>query len=141
MLRPANADERCAYVEHVAESFLHDYAEKRRFPNCVVTQLSMLNCFMFQLPATALQIDSDLIIDIIVEFGVSEAVQGSLAANVWAKPSGGVNIAFLMPLILPSKRDESHERQMERIFSALSGHELFYTCLFDFVSKQLKHEV
>ena len=97
----------------------------------------MLNCFAFKLPATAVQIDSDMVVELLVEYGENAADQDDLTANVWARPENGMTNAFLMTVHLPAKQDEPLHEQMNRVFSALSGNRTFTTALRGFIQEQL----
>lgn len=137
-VRSARKAEVHEFVSRVAELIHSRYAQDPRFPNLVETQISTLNCFAFTLPATALQIDSGMMTEIIVHYGQSSTRQDELTANVWAKRDNGVTIDFLMPLHLPAKEDEPPQEQVGRIFAALNMNGTFKTRLFDFISKQLE---
>ena len=78
----------------MAELIREECVEKPRFPNLVETEISMLNSFSFRLPATALQIDSQMIVDAIEEYGQSADDENGLTGNVWARPEGGRTPAF-----------------------------------------------
>ena len=138
MVRSANAVEQSEFVSQVAGLIRDGREAEARFPNLVETQISTLNCFAFTLPATALQIDSGMMTEIIVHYGQSSTRQDELTANVWAKRDDGVTIDFLMPLHLPAKEDEPSQEQVGRIFAALNMNDTFKTRLFDFISKQLE---
>ena len=77
------------FAQRMAELVREERAEAPRFPNLVETEISMLNTFSFRLPATALQIDSRMIVDIIVEYGQSADDENGLTGNVWARREGG----------------------------------------------------
>lgn len=137
MIRSANAAEQHEFASRMAERIRTEYAEEGRFPNMVETEISMLNSFMFKLPATALQIDSSMIVDVIVEYGENSANRDELIGNVWARQAGGVTTCFLLPIRLPIHPDEPPKDQINRIFAALNENKAFKTKLFDFVSGQL----
>lgn len=111
-----------------------------RFPNMVETEISMLDTFAFKLPATALQIDSDMMVDVIVNYGESCADREELIANVWAKRADGVTVCFLMPVRLPARENERKKGQINRIFAALNENETFKAKLFEFVAEQLEDQ-
>lgn len=137
-VRSASKAEIYEFISRIAELVHSRYTGDPRFPNLVETEISTLNCFTFTLPATALQIDSDMMTEIIVNYGRNSAVQSELTANVWAKRNNGVTVDFLMPLHLPAKEGEPLREQVRRIFSALSMNDTFKAQLYDFISKQLK---
>lgn len=139
-VRSANDVEQGEFTSRVAGLIRDEFSGEPRFPNYVETEISRLNTFAFKLPATALQIDSDMVIDILVEYGESAASRDELLANVWAKQVDGVTIRFLMPLRLPGRPDETHREQVSRIFGALNDNGAFKAKLFDFALRQLmKH--
>ena len=137
MVRSANAVEQSEFVSQVAELLRDGREPEPRFPNLVETEISMLNSFAFRLPATALQIDSEMMVEVTVEYGENSADRGELGANIWAKQADGVISRFLMPIHLPAKQDESHREQVKRIFAALNENERFKMRLYDFVAAQL----
>ena len=137
MIRSANAVEQHEFASRMAKRIQTEYAEEARFPNMVETEISMLNSFMFKLPATALQIDSSMIVDVVVEYGENSANRDELIGNVWARQAGGVTTCFLMPIRLPLRQDEPPKDKINRIFEALNENTTFKTKLFDFVSEQL----
>lgn len=137
-VRSASKAEVYEFISRIAQLIHGRYAQDPRFPNLVETEISTLNCFAFTLPATALQIDSDMMTEIIVNYGQSSADQDKLTANVWAKRDNGVTVDFLMSLHLPAKEDEPPNEQVGRIFAALNMNDSFKTRLFDFMTKQLE---
>lgn len=138
MIRPANAVEQSEFVSQVAELIREGREQEPRFPNLVETEISMLNSFAFKLPATALQIDSGMMVEVLVEYGESSADRQELIANVWARQVRGGTSRFLMPVRLPAKNDESRRDQVNRVFAALNENGAFKVKLYDFVSAQLQ---
>lgn len=138
MVRSANSVEQHEFASHVAELIRGNCKQQPRFPNLVETELSLLNCFAFKLPATALQIDSDMVVEITVDFGENAADRNDLTANVWARDIGGVAIGFLMSVHLPARQGEQPLEQMSRIFASLSENERFKVKLFDYITKRLE---
>lgn len=136
-IRSANHTEQHRFVARVAEQILTEYSEAPRFPHLVEIGISMLNCFTFQLPVTALQIDSPMVVDIIVNYGESFANSNELTANVWAQEADGLTVRFLMPIHIPAKKNEPPKEQVSRIFAALNGNGTFKSRLFDFVTRQI----
>ncbi len=137
-IRPANLVERDEFAARVAAFIQDEYCEDPRFPNYVETEISMLKTFAFKLPATALQIDSGMVVDILVEFGESAADRSKLMANVWARENDGLTIRFLMPIQLPAIPDEPAKDQVNRIFAALNQNDTFKSKLYHFVAHQLE---
>lgn len=137
-VRSASKAEIYQFISRIAELVHGRYAQDPRFPNLVETEISTLNCFAFTLPATALQIDSGMMTEIIVNYGLSSTDQSELTANVWAKRDDGVTVDFLMPLHLPAKENEPPREQVGRIFAALNMNDSFKTRLYDFISRQLE---
>ena len=118
-----------------------DVVLKQRFdliPNLVETEISMINSFAFKLPATALQIDSGMMVDVLVEYGENSADRNELIANVWARLVGGRTLYFLMPVRLPVREDEPRRDQVNRIFAALNENGTFKVKLYDFVAALLQ---
>lgn len=138
MIRPANAVEQSEFVSQVAELIREGREQEPRFPNLVETEISMVNSFAFKLPATALQIDSGMMVEVLVEYGESSADRQELIANVWARQVRGGTSRFLMPVRLPAKKDESRRDQVNRVFAALNENGAFKVKLYDFVSAQLQ---
>ena len=137
MVRSANAVEQREFASRMAERIRTEYAEEPRYPNLVETEISMVNSFTFKLPATALQIDSSMIVDVLVEYGENSANREELIGNVWARKAGGVTMRFLLPIHLPAQQGEPPKDMINRIFAALNENKTFKTKLFDFVSGQL----
>ncbi len=137
-VRSASKAEIYKFISHIAELVHSRYTSDPRFPNLVETEISTLSCFAFTLPATALQIDSGMMTEIIVNYGRNSADHSDLTANVWAKRDDGVTIDFLMPLHLPAKEGEPPKEQVERIFAALNMNDTFKARLLEFFSKQLE---
>lgn len=135
-VRPADEAEQKEFDQRMAELIREECAEAPRFPNLVETEISMLNSFSFRLPATALQIDSRMIVDVIVEYGESSADRDELVGNVWARQEGGRTTSFLMSVHLPAKADEAPREQVNRVFEALSGNGEFNARLVDFIAQQ-----
>lgn len=137
MVRSANAVEQHKFASRMAELIRCVRSEEPRFPNLVETEISMLDVFTFKLPATALQIDSEMMVDVIVNYGESSADRGELIANVWAKRADGVTVCFLMPIHLPARPGETPKERINRIFATLNENGTFKVKLFDFVAEQL----
>lgn len=137
-VRPANEEEQKEFAQRMAELVREERAEAPRFPNLVETEISMLNTFSFRLPATALQIDSRMIVDIIVEYGQSADDENGLTGNVWARREGGRTTTFLMSVHLPAKEGEVPQEQVNRVFGALSGNGEFNEKLVNFVKCQME---
>ena len=137
MVRSANAVEQSEFTSRMVELLRSGYAEKPRYPNMVETEISMLSSFAFKLPATALQIDSGMMVEVMVEYGENSADRDELIANIWAKQVDGVTLRFLMPVRLPAKEDEPQREQVKRIFAALNENGRFKTKLYDFVAAQI----
>lgn len=55
------------------------------FPDFVETDLNLINALTFHLPATAVGIDSDIIMEIVVEYGEGPVDTGNLVANAWSQ--------------------------------------------------------
>ena len=138
MVRSANAVEQGEFVSQVAELIRDKQQQEPRFPNMVETEISMLNSFAFKLPATALQIDSGMMVDVLVEYGENSADRNELIANVWARLVGGRTLYFLMPVRLPVREDEPRRDQVNRIFAALNENGTFKVKLYDFVAALLQ---
>lgn len=140
-VRPANEAEQAEFAQRMAELVREERAEAPRFPNLVETEISMLNTFSFRLPATALQIDSRMIMDIIVEYGQSADDENGLTGNVWARREGGRTTTFLMSVHLPAKEGEVPQEQVNRVFGALNDNGEFNGKLFHFITEQITHEI
>lgn len=136
-VRPADEDEQKEFEQRMAELTESERSEAPRFPNEMDTELCMLSSFSFRLPATALQINSPMIVDVIVEYGENPADRSELAGNAWVRLEGGLTTSFLMAVHLPAKQNESQEEQVNRIFGALNDNNEFKALLFRFVKEQL----
>lgn len=140
-VRPANEAEQEEFSARMAELIREECAEAPRFPNLVETEISMFSTFAFRLPATALRIDSKMIVDIAVEYGESSTDGNELIGNVWARQEGGTTSSFLMAVHLPIKQGEAPKEQVDRIFAALNGSNSFKRKLSDFVTRQMERGV
>lgn len=139
-VRPANEEEQKEFAQRMAELSESEHLERPRIPDFEDTEFSMFNSFSFRVPATALRIDSRMIVDIAVEYGENPANRSELVGNVWARQEGGMTSSFLMPVHLPAKPDEAPKEQVNRVFGALNDNSEFHTKLLDFIAAQLKHE-
>ena len=134
-VRPANEEEQAEFAQRMAELSRSEHSEQPRIPDIEDTEFSMFSSFSFRLPATALQIDSGMIVDIAVEYGENPS---ELVGNAWVRQEGGRSAAFLMSVHLPVKPDETPKEQVNRIFASLNGDDAFRTKLFDFIVQQPK---
>lgn len=100
----------------------------------------MLSSFSFRLPATALQFNSTMIMDILVEYGESSADRDELAGNVWVREEGGRTVTYLMSVHMPAGDAKTPKEQVNRIFGALNDNDEFKTLLFHFVKEQLEKD-
>lgn len=140
-VRPADEAEQEEFDQRMAELIREECAEAPRFPNLVETEISMLNSFSFRLPATALQIDSRMIVDVIVEYGESSTDRDELVGNVWARQEGGKTTSFLMSVHLPAQKDEAPREKAGRVFESLGGNREFNARLSNFIAEQLARDV
>lgn len=134
MVRPANEAEQEEFAARMAELVQSERSEAPRIPDMEDAEISMLSSFSFRLPATALQINSSIIVDAIVEYGENPADRTELAGNVWARQEGGITTSFLMSVHLPAKQDEAPKAQVDRIFASLIESNIFKEKLTDFIS-------
>ena len=139
-VRPANESEQEEFSERMAELSRSEHSEAPRTPDIEDAEISMFSSFSFRLPATALQINSGMIIDVIVEYGENPADRTELAGNVWARQEGGLTTNFLMSVHLPAKQGETSKEQVNRVFAALNDNDSFKVKLFDFVTGQMAHD-
>lgn len=137
MVRPASEDEQEEFATRMAELTRSERSEAPRIPEIEDAEISMLSSFSFRLPATALKINSGMILDVIVEYGENPADRTELAGNVWARQEGGITSSYLMSVHLPVKRGESPKAQVNRIFASLNESGTFRVKLAGFVSEQL----
>lgn len=140
-VRPADEDEQKEFEHRMAELSESECSEAPRFPNEVDTEISMLSSFSFRLPATALQIDSPMIVDVLVEYGENSADRDELAGNVWVRQEGGLTVSYLMSVHMPAGDAKTPKEQVNRIFSALNENDEFKALLFHFVKEQLGQEI
>lgn len=139
-VRPANESEQEEFAERMAELSRSEHSEAPRIPDIGDAEISMFSSFSFRLPATALQINSGMIIDVIVEYGENPADRDELAGNVWARQEGGLTTNFLMSVHLPAKQGETSKEQVNRVFASLNDNDSFKVKLFDFVTGQMAHD-
>ncbi len=137
MVRLADEAEQEEFAARMAELSRSERSEAPRIPDLEDAEISMLSSFSFRLPATALQINSSMIADVVVEYGENPADRTELAGNVWARQEGSVTGSFLMSIHLPTKRGETPKEQVYRIFASLNENSVFKAKLRDFVKDQL----
>ena len=89
----------------------------------------------------SLQIDSRMIVDVIVEYGESSTDRDELVGNVWARQEGGKTTSFLMSVHLPAQKDEAPREQAGRVFESLGGNREFNARLSNFIAEQLARDV
>lgn len=130
-VRPANEVEQEEFTARLSGTQENEFSAP--FPDVVETNIEEIDCFKFKLPATALQIDSRMIMEIVVEHGISPNDQNTVIANVWARPVGGVLSGFLMPLQMPAIPNEPVMERAERITAELNESELFMEQLHKFI--------
>ena len=140
-VRPANEEEQAEFAQRMAELSRSEHSEQPRIPDIEDTEFSMFSSFSFRLPATALQIDSSMIVDIAVEYGENPANRGELVGNAWVRQEGGRSAAFLMSVHLPVKPDETPKEQVNRFFAVLNDSDFFKRTLSDFVTRQMECDV
>ena len=104
-----------------------------KFPDFVETDLNIINALSFRLPATAVGIDSNKIMEIVVEYGENPTNTSDLIANAWAREVGAVISGFIASVHLPVPKDE-------RILAALNESETFQEQLSEFVALLQKSE-
>lgn len=137
LVRPANEEEQEEFAARMAELTLSERSEAPRIPELWDAEISMLSSFSFRLPASALNINSGLIADIVVEYGENPADRTELAGNVWARQEGGMTSSFLMSVHLPVKQGELPKEQVDRIFASLNSNSTFRAKLSAFFREQL----
>ena len=136
-VRPANEEEQEEFATRMAELSRSEHSEAPRIPDIEDAEISMLSSFSFRLPATALQINSGMIVDVVVEYGENPADRTELAGNAWARQEGGMTSSFLMSVHLPAKQNEPPKEQVDRIFASLNESGTFRAKLTDFISEQI----
>ena len=95
--------------------------------------LEETNAFKFQMPVSALQIDSHQIIEIVVEHGVSSWDPGMIVANAWAKLVGAKFSGTVITIQVPLKQNGPSDKRMRRIFEALMENGSFFENLRAFM--------
>ncbi len=140
-VRPANEEEQKEFAQRMAELSESEHLERPRIPNLEDAEISMFSSFSFRVPATALQIHSQMIVDIAVEYGENPANHSELVGNVWVRQEGGRSAAFLMSVHLPAKEGETPKEQASRVFEALSDNGEFNGKLADFITEQITHVI
>ena len=136
MVRPASEAEQEEFAARMAELTQSERSEAPRIPELWDAEISILSFFSFRLPATALQISSSMIVDVVVEYGENPADRTELAGNIWVRQEGGTTGSFLMPIHLPAKSGELPKEQVNRIFVSLNEDNIFKAKLHDFVAEQ-----
>lgn len=136
LVRSANEEEQEEFAQRMAELSRSEHSEAPRIPDIEDTEISMLNSFSFRMPATALRINSTMIVDVVVEYGENPADRTELAGNAWARQEGGTTSSFLMAVHLPARQGEAPKEQVDRVFAALNGNEKFKMKLADFIMAQ-----
>lgn len=131
-VRPANEVEQKEFSARLSGQMEDDPSTP--FPDIVETSIDQIDCFVFKLPVTALQIDSGMIMEIVVEHGINPANQDIITANVWARPVGGVLSGFLLPVHVQFIPNEPLLERAERITAALNESDLFLEQLQKFVT-------
>lgn len=137
MVRPADEFEQEEFAARMAELIQSERSEAPRIPDIEDAEISMLSSFAFRLPATALQINSSMIVDVVVEYGEDPADRTELAGNVWARQEGGVTGCFLMSVHLPATQREAPKEQVDRIFASLNENNTFRERLISFITEHL----
>ena len=79
MVRPADESEQEEFATRMAELTQSERSEAPRIPELWDAEISILSSFSFRLPATALQISSSMIVDVVVEYGENPADRTELA--------------------------------------------------------------
>ena len=131
-VRPANEAEQKEFSSYQTES---------HFPDLVETEIEVVDCFRFKLPATAMGINSNKIIEIVVEHGMSARKNNVITANIWARPVGGVLSGFLLPIEVPAKQNESVLERSERIVTAINSSDQFMEQLCKFITMLINRGV
>ena len=134
-VRPANEAEREEFAARLSGRSGEKSADP--FPDIVETNIEEIDCFKFNLPATSVQIDSRMLLEIVVEHGLSRADQSVVIANVWARPAGGVLSGFLLPIQIPAIPNEPVLERAERIVAALNESALFLDQLYKFITMMI----
>ena len=131
-VRPANEVEQEEFAARLSGAQGNESSAP--FPDVVETDIEGIDCFKFKLPATALQIDSRMILEIVVEHGINPNDQDTVVANIWARSVGGVLSGFLMPLQMPAIPNEPVMDRAGRITAELNESGLFMEQLHKFIS-------
>ena len=100
-------------------------------PDFCETRINRINYFSFLLPATALGIDSDLIIEISVDYGDSQD-KTKVTANSWAREKSSLIKGFITTVHVSPGDNED-----ERIFNKLNASQEFKATLVDFIQMLL----
>lgn len=140
LVRPANAVEQEEFSARAAESAWSEFPSDFQPPDLTNAVLEEMNTFKFQMPVSDLGIDSHLQIEIVMEHGVDAADPEMILANAWVKLVGASFSKMLLTLQLPLKPNEPPAKRMRRIFEALTGTDLFFETLRNFVILLMEHE-
>lgn len=97
-------------------------------PHFFETEIKLISYFTFLLTASALGMESDMVIEISVDYGAAQSGD-QIIANAWAREQNGVIKGFIYTVhVAPGKNEQ------ERIFEALNNCEAFLSNLTQFVA-------
>lgn len=122
-VRPADVDEQADYVRRMVR--VDEDSGASPFPDLVELNIEVIDYFRFRLPATAFEVDSERIIEVLVEHGISARDKNIVQANVWTRLPGGEFADFLMAVNVPAVVPEAPQDRAGRIVAALNDSELF----------------
>lgn len=97
-------------------------------PHYFETEINSISYFTFVLTAAAVGVESDIILEISVDYGVS-LDRSQVTANAWARKQGGTVKFFIQTVHVPLGDEEP-----ERILAALNGNDGFLSALAQLIA-------
>lgn len=106
-------------------------------PDYCQTNIYHVHYFTTLLPATAFGIEDDLLIELCVDYGISEE-KGCLVANVWAHPYRAPIKHLIYSLEIPEETAVNEDTDI-RIFDALNNSEAFDEIMRSYILEAMEH--
>lgn len=103
-------------------------------PDWCITEIRLIDYFVFDLPVSAFGYRDTMVIQICVEY--CEKDDGMCAANVWACQKGAKSKHFIYQISLPVS-----DPMELKIFEALNQSDEFEDVLCDYIEEAAKHRI
>lgn len=104
-----------------------------QMPDFCNTSIHSARCFSFRLPVTAFGFHDPMIIEISVDYFLSDD-ETLYYANVWARQDHGRTKGFILPMTVPATDNPEID-----IFEALNENEQFESIIKNFINILVKH--